>query len=193
MRPLCSLVPVATPPCRQILDLARTALREHARLLAYQRPTPVIVRGDEVVWPAGWAHDNAGHTLTPTTPGTAVAHMAVSSPQRYGLWLDGTFSRGLEVSVDGERVGRVKNDLALFGNYVHVADVFLSPGVHTFALTYPHPDLGPGSGLGEFTSLSAIALEPLQSPPREMISVPPQQAQRLCGRPLDWIELVTGA
>jgi hypothetical protein len=60
-------------------------------------------------------------------------------------------------------------------------------------LTYPHADLGPGSGLDEFTSLNAIALEPRQRPTREMISVAPQQAAQLCGRPLDWIELVTGA
>src|SRR5262249_3154148 len=152
-RPLCSLVPVATPPCRQIQEIARSALRAHARLLAYQRPAPIIVRGDEDRWPAGWAHDLEEHTLTPTTPGTGFAHIAVSSPQRYGLWLDGTFSRGLEVSVDGERVGQAKNDLALFSNYVHVGNLFLTPGVHTVALTYPHADLGPGSGLGGFTSL----------------------------------------
>ena len=74
------------------------------------------------------------------------------------------------------------------GGYVHVANLYLGAGIHTFAFTYPGSDLTPGSGNGG-TVLSVIALQP-QSPPSALISVPPQQATRLCGRPLDWIELV---
>ena len=192
LQPLCSINPVATPPCAQIQGLARQALAEHAELVAYQRPAPIVARGDQIVWPGGWIHELEEHTLTPTTPGQAVGHIAVASAQSYELWLGGSFARGFEVSVDGRRVGKVKDELSSFSGYVHVADVFLAPGVHTFALTYPHADLTPGSGQGEFTSLAAIALQP-QSPASELISVPPRQAARLCGRPLDWIELVTGA
>ena len=190
--PLCSLDPVATPTCAYIQALARHALAEHAELVAYQRPAPIVARGDQVAWPGGWIHDLEGHSLTPTTPGQAVGHIAVAGGQSYELWLDGSFGRGFDVSVDGRAVGKVKDELSSFSGYVHVANVFLAPGIHTFALTYPHADLTAGSGLGEFTSLSAIALQP-QSPPSELISVPPRQAARLCGRPLDWIELVTGS
>src|SRR5439155_642106 len=132
----------------------------------------------------------------PTTPGRAVGHIAVASSQSYELWLSGSFARGFEVSVDGRSVGRVKNELpglpgaqTLLGGYVHLADLFLTAGIHTFVFTYPHADLTPGGGDNELTSLSAIALQP-QSPASELISVPPRQAVRLCGRPLDWIELV---
>jgi hypothetical protein len=104
--------------------------------------------------------------------------------------LGGSFSRGFEVSVDGREVGRVKDELSAINGYVHVTNVFLAPGIHTFALAYPHSDLTPGSGENELTSLSAIALEPRQSPRSELISVKPGQAAQLCGRPLDWIEIV---
>ena len=60
-------------------------------------------------------------------------------------------------------------------------------------LTYPRSSLAPGSAEPELTSLTAIALEPLQSPSSEMLSVVPSQASRLCGRSLDWIEIVSGA
>ena len=132
--------------------------------------------------------------MTPTTPGQAVVHIAVASPQSYELWLDGNFARGFEVSVDGRRVGKVKDELSgflgggLFSG-LHVADLSLTAGIHTFVLTHPHADLTPGSGHDELTWLAAIALEP-QSPASELIGVPPRQAARLCGRPLDWIELV---
>ncbi len=126
-----------------------------------------------------------------TTPGRAVSHIAVNGDQSYELWLDGSFERGFDVSVDGRAVASIKDESSIFSGYVHLADVFLTPGIHTFSLTYPHADLlTPGSGDNELTSLSAISLEP-QSPASELISVGPRQAVRLCGRPLDWIELVS--
>lgn len=188
-RALCSADPVAVPPCTQIQSLARRALSEHAQLLAYERPAPIIVRGDQSLWPGPWIHDAEEDALRPTTPGQAVSHIAVAGSQGYELWLGGEFSRGFDVSVDGRRVGRVKDQLSGFSAYVHIADVFLTAGVHTFVITYPSADLTPGSGDNELTSLDAIALVP-HSPPSELIEVPPRQAVRLCGRSLDWIELV---
>jgi len=191
--PLCSVDPVAIPPCAQIQSLARQALKQHAQLIAYQRPAPISVRGDDVVWPGAWQHDVEGHSLMPTTPGQAVGHIAVTTSQSYELWLYGGFDRGFDVSVDGRHVGRIENELSSFDSYFHLANVFLAAGVHTFTFTYPQPDyLTPGSGDEEFTTLAAITLQP-QSPPSELITVPPQLATSLCGRPLDWIELVTTA
>ena len=191
--PECSTNPVATPPCAQIQGVARRASRLHARLVAYRRPAPIVARGDQTLWPARWLHDPAGHTLTPTTPGRAVSHIALASSQRYELWLGGSFARGFEVGVDGHDVGRVKDELSSFGGYVQVADLYLAAGVHTITLTYPHADLTPGSGDNSFTVLSAIVLEPRQSPSSELITLAPRQAGQLCGSPLDWIEIVTTA
>jgi len=129
--------------------------------------------------------------LTPAAPGEAISHIAVASAQSYELWLGGSFTRGFEVSVDGRQVGRVKNELSTINGYVHVTDVFLTPGIHTFGFTYPHHDLTPGSAENELTSLFAISLQPQQISTNE-ISVEPAQATGLCGRPLDWIEIVTG-
>jgi hypothetical protein len=192
-KPLCSVNPVATPPCTQVQSLGMRALAEHARLVAYQRPEPIVARGDQSIWPGSWVHDPEAHTLAPTTPGQAVFHIAVASAQSYELWLDGSFARGFEVSVDGHGVGKAKNALSSFtlSGWVPLSHVFLGPGVHTFTLTYPHAGLTPGSASNEFTVLSAIALQP-RSPASELIEVAPRQASELCGRPLDWIEIVTG-
>ena len=50
-----------------------------------------------------------------------------------------------------------------------------------------------GTGNNEYTTLQAIALQPLQFPRYKMLNVAPAQASELCGRPLDWIELVAPA
>ena len=192
--PLCPINPAAVPPCKQIRSLGRRALADHAELVAYQRPAAIYARGDETRWPGTWFHSAEAHALQATAPGQLIAHIAVDSSQRYELSLFGGFDRGFEVSVDGRRVGDAKDNPYLTPGHVHVADFFLEAGVHEFVLTYPHADpLTPGSGDEEFTSLSAIVLQGQESPPRELISVPPQQAAQLCGRSLDWVELVAGA
>ena len=189
--PLCSADPVATPPCAQIERLAATASRDRAELMAYQRPQPIVARGDQTRWPAPWVHNSASRTLWPNTPGTAVAQINVYGDQYYELWLGGSFSRGFELSVDGRYVGRVKDELLAIGGYAPVADVYLTPGIHVFALTYPHSDLTPGSGDNQQTSLAAISLQPLSRPSTRLLTVAPAQARSLCGRSLDWIEIVT--
>jgi len=189
-QPLCSINPVEIPSCSRVEALARRAVGVHGRLVAYQRPAPIVARGDETLWPAGWLHEDEEHTLVPTFPGTATSHIRVAESEPYELWLGGSFGRGFEVSVDGRHVGTVRNQLQPFLGYVYVSTLLLEPGVHTIRLTYPHPNLGPGSGWGQFTYLAAIALEPTLRPPRALIEVAPAQARRLCGRPLDWIEIV---
>jgi hypothetical protein len=199
--PICALNPVAIPPCSQLLGLGRTASKEHAHLLASQRAIPDVARGDELVWPASWVHEALGHSVQPTAPGTAVGHIAIPSSQTYELFLGGIFGRGFEVRVDGHKVGRVKDELTGFIGFVPVAKLFLSAGVHKFEYTYPHADLTPGSGetLGNgafasdarFTSLLAVVLQPLDSPPTELISASPAETRGLCGRPLEWVEVVS--
>jgi hypothetical protein len=201
-QPICSISPVSVPPCPQLLGFARRAAERHATLLAYQRAEPTFTRGDEVLWPRAWIHEAEGHALIPTTPGTALGHIAVPTSQLYELFLGGSFGRGFEVRVDGRKVGAVKNQLAGYTHYVPVTQVYLTRGVHTFEYTYPHADLTPGDAetldVGEyapdvrFTSLSAVALQPLEFPPSELISARPANAKSLCGRPLDWVELVRG-
>jgi hypothetical protein len=191
--PLCAIQPVTvTPSCPQIVGFGRQALLQHAILVAYQRPEPIVVRADQSLWPGSWSHSPAEQTLTATNPATLVAHIAVASAQNYELWLGGSFGRGFRVSVDGEHVGAVKDQLSNIDGYIHIGNLFLAPGVHTFAITYPHADLTPGSGTDGITTLSAIALQPRERPTSELLEVPGTQARTLCGRPLDWIEIVRG-
>jgi hypothetical protein len=190
--PLCSIAPAAPAPCPLIRSLARRAAAEHAELVAFQRPAPIVASADQTQWPGSWLHDPAARTLSPTTPGDLVAQIAVASAQRYALWLGGSFARGFEVSVDGRDLGRVKDQLANIGQYVEVARLHLPPGVHKVVLRYPHSDLTPGSG-AEMTQLAAIALQPLDTPATTMLTVSPQQATTLCGRELDWVEIVRPA
>lgn len=187
--PVCPTQPVGVASCRLVKRLAATASREHAELVAYQRPAPVVALADQTRWPSAWAHDPSAHTLTPTAPGTLIARIRVDGGQRYALWLGGSFARGFQVSLDGRRLGQVEDQLQNLGQFIEVGQRRILPGIHTITLTYPQASLAPGSGAKE-TLLSAIVLEPLQVPASTILTVTPQHAGTLCGRSLDWIELV---
>jgi hypothetical protein len=189
---LCSVAPASIPSCKTITSLASVARNDGGSLVAYQRPLSTVVLGDDLQWPGAWYHDSAGHTLTPYTPGTAVAHIVVPSSQEYEFWLGGSFTRGFEVSVNGHSIGQAKDQIFDIDGYVPMAKLYLKAGiVNTVDITDPSADTWtPGTGNNEYTMLSSIALQPLQSPQPEMLTASPQDAKSLCGRPLDWIEVV---
>jgi hypothetical protein len=196
-QPLCSVQPAAVPSCPEVLSLGQLALRDGGSLLAYERTNPIVLRGTQTRWPASWnqAYSPSGQPeagLIPTTPGTAVAHVKIpTGSKRYQLWLGGSFGRGFIVDVDGRRIGAISNQLNPFGDgYNEVGAPFILPaGVHSISLTYAKPTLGPGGDDDEnYTALGAIVLQPIVA--SHMLSVKPAQASELCGRSLDWIEVV---
>jgi hypothetical protein len=176
--------------------LAVTANAEHGDLLAYERPNPVVVRATNAQFSTGWDPYPPSGTLTPTAGGaSATAHIVLHQRARdWQVWLGGTFIRGFVVSVDGRRIGSVSNSLNPPGDYNRIGSpLTLQPGAHTITVTYPDANLSPGSADSEYyTSLFAIALAPPASTMR-YVEVAPSQAASLCGRSLDWIEVVAPA
>ena len=190
-QPVCALHPVATPDCPQLLGFAHKAAAENAHLVAYERPQTVTRYGDEVQWPGTWIHYQASHVLYPQTPGSATGIISVPNPQRYEVFLGGSFSRGLELSIDGHPLGTVKNQLPGYTpGFYRVGSMFLNAGIHKLTYTYPAASLAPGSAENTLTALSSIVLEPMEYPRPELVTVTPQEASKLCGHYLNWLEIV---
>jgi hypothetical protein len=191
---LCSIQPASVPRCSKVMALGRRAGADGGELLAYERTNPIVLRATQTSWPLGWTADPTAGSLEPTSPGTAFAHVELpTGPHSYRLWLGGSFARGFQVSVDGHNLGSVANELNNIGDYNAVGPaITLGAGVHTIAITYPAlSGLAPGGADNEpgYTGLDEIALEPLGTRSR-MIELQPPQASELCGRSLDWIEIV---
>ena len=97
----------------------------------------------------------------------------------------------------GGRIGSVADELDPIGAYERVgAPLTLQPGGPHVKVTYRGDDLAPGGADSEpdYTQLASIALSPPQYPSTvaaRMLTVTPAHARSLCGRSLDWIEVVT--
>ena len=195
--PLCPIAPAALPSCTMVRSLASTAAADGGELLAYERPNPIVVRGTDTQWSAsGWLSSPQTGTLTAAASGaTATAHIVVRHAARdYQLWLGGSFGRGFTVSLDGRPVGSVADALDPPGAYERIGSpLTLQAGTHAITITYPGANLSPGNADSEYyTSLFAIALSPPSSQ-MHYVEVKPARAQSLCGRSLDWIEVVAPA
>lgn len=198
----CPLDPVGYPSCSSILAYAKEAAGLGAELVAFQRAQPVVVHGDESLYPAGWQAEPGGG-LYPTSAGRAISHISLPTSQTYAIYLAGNFGgRGVELRVDGHRVGFLANELSDFFNVTPIATLQLTAGVHTFEYVVPNATLAPGSGeylslgpdpaLDRYTDLMATILQPLDFPREETLRLPPAEAKTLCNRPLEALELVRG-
>jgi hypothetical protein len=196
--PLCPIAPAARASCPQVLSLAAQATADGGHLLAYERPNPIVVRATDTSWSSGgWLADTASGTLTPTSGGaTATAHIVIPHTARdYQLWLGGSFARGFTVSVDGRRIGSIADALDPVGAYERIGlPLTLAPGTHVVTVTYPNANLSPGNADSEhYTSVTAIVLSPPSTTMRYISAQPAQARSLLCGRSLDWIEVVAPA
>jgi hypothetical protein len=104
------------------------------------------------------------------------------------VWEQGSFGRGVAVSVDGRVLGSTRNQLSFVGQWIRFGARSLGAGAHVVELRYPGGSLRPGSGQQPET-LGPVALVP-RTPRSELLSVGPERARDLCTRPLDWLEVV---
>jgi hypothetical protein len=112
------------------------------------------------------------------------------------LWVEGSFGRGIKVAVDGREVGGVSYEPGNPGQYLPVGELRLEPGTHTVEILRGGGDLRPGNGGGDQSSanhIGPLVLSPESNERREVQVVAPEQADTLCGRRLDWIEVVSPA
>jgi hypothetical protein len=124
--------------------------------------------------------------VTPTGPGTIRTSVSVPAGGDYTAWLNGVLLRHVELSIDGKRVGTVGESGSL---YAPLGNVHLTPGVHQVTLRYGSPALAPGSSAPIYP-IGPLALAPAGAS-TQVAYLDPTSATTLCGRSLDWLEVVT--
>jgi hypothetical protein len=201
-RPICPIQPAGTPNCGRVRSIAASANSRGDDLVADERPLNTFIRGDQIPRPGvTWGVTPSAHSITAITPGALSVQFRVTAPEADLVWLGGSFGRGFAVSLDGREIGRVENDLSLVITGARVAEVQLRAGLHTLTLTHPGPSLAPGTGNDVprttssiiQTTLTAIILEQAAPAAGDLVTLRPQQATSLCGKSLDWIEVVRPA
>jgi hypothetical protein len=175
-----ALQPAAVAPCSSLAVLSRSGPTLHY----LERPRLPVLLPAQAQHPRSWLP--AGQLLSPHSPGTLSGRLNVPAAGRYTVWLQGTFSRGYRVSVDGRRVGSVSDALNPPEDFESAGQVELSAGPHRLEVVRPQRSLAPGDGAPEL--LGPIVLAPATAPP--IRTLPSSHWHELCGKRLDWAEAV---
>jgi len=193
------LDPRPMPSCRSVVRTGALAAHEHARLAYVSRPTAPTLIPTQAPHPQSWVQTTANGDGDPDLlqlsqePGAATGMIRIATPGRYRVWLEGSLSRRVAVWVGRRFVGSVVHQLGSPGQFLQVGTVYLAAGAQSVQILRPASDLAPGNvvpgyaGTGEL--LGPLVLVRDSNPPavREIAS---RQAGSLCGRSLEWIEIV---
>jgi hypothetical protein len=147
-----------------------------------------VARPAAATVPSTW--EVSGDSVFPASPGTARLSMTVPAAGVHDVWVEGSFARGLEVSVDGRPVGSTRDELSFAGQWIRFGARTLTAGRHLVELRYPGGSWRPGSGRQPET-VGPVALVP-RVPRTALIRAAPSAASSLCRKPLDWLEVVNG-
>jgi len=155
----------AVPKCSDVLRLAR--LHGVTSLATARRP--------DAIW--------LGY---PPISGESRVVVNLAATGRYTAWLGGDWYGLSSISVDGRKVGSLREELNWPGNFSDLGTIRLAAGRHVVTIRSVLGGWHPGSAATPYSygpaALSAVDVrEPVET-------VAPADARSLCGRRLDWVE-----
>lgn len=110
----------------------------------------------------------------------------------YRIWVEGSFGREIRVLVDGREVGAVAGRLNNPGNWERLGAVHLRRGTHRIDLIQAGGSLAPGDAgfRASLRHLGPVQLSSIDNERRRVERLPGRGWRSLCGRRLDWVEVV---
>ncbi len=185
--------PAGVPDCKVVKQLAAQATAAHGVLATVFRPEVTVItpKGNIVVPKHFYSYGEPHGLVKKTNAFKLILPFHVGADGKYRVWVGGSFSSTLTASIDGKQVGQQRNQSEWPGNFLYFGFKDLTPGPHVLVIRHSGPDWGPGSaavqpfGLGPFVIARATDT-------RQVTIVQPKDAHSLCGRTLDWIEVLRG-
>jgi hypothetical protein len=177
--------PTGTLSCVTIRDKADEATRTGGRLAAVVRPQPITVPLTGTTHPADWT---SGQRVVLRSSGTLTTSIDVAAAGEYEFWLRGWVRGTVRVLVDGVQVGQLSQQLNQYENYSSLGVGEISAGRHELQLEYSAPWFAPGVG-GSSDAVDPLVMSPVPTT-TDVVQVPAADYQSLCGKQLDWLEVV---
>ena len=125
-----------------------------------------------------------------TTP--TKARLTVPRPGRYAAWLLGSVRGSVELWVDGRKVGEARHQLENEGGFIELGEPRLRAGRMRSNCASAAPTCTPAAAASPARPPGPLLFSPAGDPAGRLVSVPVAESERLCGKPWDWIEAVSG-
>ena len=152
---------------------------------------PTVVPS-EAIHPATWSpmgpNGPPGFLSMGQNSGALTSPLSVSTSGDYTVWLQGTFSRRVIVRINGQTVGTIRRQIGTAGQFLKVGTVRLQAGEQRVDIIRPASYYAPGNVVGG-ELLGPLVLVRGDSPPAVQ-QIAPSKARSLCGKSLQWLEIV---
>jgi hypothetical protein len=177
----------AKAACDDVRGLARRGRGTRAlELVAARAPSVASMDVVAALRSPGLAEDQGILGAVSTiTPGYARGRVKLPRAGSYRLWVRGTFPRAVFVLVDGVRRAAVSGANTP-GQWLGDVPLRLGAGAHRVEVQVPGGSAKPGDG--SIVTIGPVAF--VADAPERLQTVPLARWRSLCGRELDWIELV---
>jgi hypothetical protein len=177
--------------CNVLAGAAQRAQRAGARLAYVEREALPVFVPARARRPPNWGLVFGDpYSLYPVgRAGAATGRVIVPRAGRYTVWAEGSFDRAYPIWIDGRRVGEAgPRQLGPPAQFVRAGEVTLRAGSLAVRVVRPGDNLAPGDG-GTQRQLGPVFLQPLADD-RAIHFTSPRDYRALCGRRLDWVEIV---
>lgn len=182
--------PVSAARARSLGALAR---RLGGRIAYVPRPRLAMYFISHHPRPALWAGFGPypGGLVT-QGPGKSRAPVRIPRSGRYHVWVEGSFSRRLTVSIEDRVIGRTPRVLNTPGAYAQIATVALRRGLRGVQVLQGGGDLRPGNGgyRSSLRHIGPILFQPVRDDPTPVRVIAAGDWRRLVGVRSDWLEIV---
>ncbi len=177
--------PAAIPPC----SLARRIGRRGSQLVAATHAPAAIFPLPSLEHPSSWqTWEPDPRALVPDGSGEIAGDVEVPAAGPYEFWVGRSFRGRLGLYVDGHRLSTRRHRLSYATDYTSFGTTQLGAGTHRVQLVYERPAPEPGAG-GEPWPMGPLVVS-LSTPEPELAFVRGRDARTLCGRLIDWIEVL---
>jgi len=189
-----ALEPSAVPRCGDVRVLAEQAREVDGLLAAPPRPRLPVFRPGTVpsenwipyvLYPGAVVLDSAGFV-----GGGPV--ITIPEGGDYRVWAEGSFGRPVTARVNHVAIGEVEYELGNAGQYLPFGEVTVEPGDQALRVEQAGGDLRPGNGgsLAGLRHLGPVVFSPLENEEPRVVERDPEDWRSLCGRRLDWVEVL---
>jgi hypothetical protein len=178
--------------CATVTRTAAIAARDHARVAYATRPTVPTLVPTDAVHPANWSpmgkFGPPGFLSLGQNAGAMVAPVDVPASGEYTVWLQGSFSRRMIVRINGQPVASVRHQIGTAGQFLQIGKVRLQAGEQRVEVDMPASYYAPGNVVGG--QLLGPLMLVADNAPSAVQQISPGQARSLCGKRLEWLEVV---
>jgi hypothetical protein len=182
------LDPTGPAPCGELRRLEAGGGAGH--IAFSERPATVSVPGNDLTLPEGWTRGAFEGTFVPNGDGTVSAAVDLPDAADWRVWIGGSIRGRLELRIDAEEVGSVRHLLNNSGLFTDLGEADLDAGEHSLELDYTGADLLHAGSGGVNEPLGPIVLTRDEAADATVEVVDLADATDLCGRNLDWYEVL---